>query len=287
MEEAASLSSEKLIENLSTQLSEIEMLLSIFYNPGEIRIEDPKVLEEVKNYAEQVTNIVPPFIDITINIVVDEAKFELCVNLPHEYPQIVPDLFVRNHKLNRNQHRNLNQELTDYIASLPREEPCLYSAITWIQDHSQNYKVIEKETKTERKSEELIRYWIYSHHIYSKYKRREILNLANSLKLTGFCLPGKPGIICVEGNVNDCNDWWSTIKSMNWKRIFCKITEECQDKENFLKFKNFQEIAFQINGNRYNHMDMGELNKFLKEHDCAYIFKELFGVEGKTNEEIV
>lgn len=286
MEETTYIAPEKLMENLSMQISEIEMLLSIFCNPGEIRIEDPKAFDKIRSYVEETTNLIPPYVDITVNIAVDDTKFELCVNLPHEYPQIVPDLFVRNHKLDRNQHRTLNQLLTNYVDSLSRDEPCLFSAITWIQDNGHNFKVTETEVKIERKSEELIRYWIYSHHIYSKFKRREIFNLANTLKLTGFCLPGKPGIICVEGNINDCNEWWLTIKGMNWKRIFCKITEECQDESNFLKFKDFQEIAFQINGNRYNHMDMGELNRFLKEHDCARIFKELFGVEGRSSEEI-
>lgn len=287
MDETTSLTREKLIENLSIQISEIEMLLSIFCNPGEIRIEDPKALEEIRCYTEGRTDLIPPYVDVTVNIVADDMKFELCVNLPHEYPQIVPDLFVRNHKLDRTQHSTLNQQLTNYVCALSRDEPCLFTAITWIQDNGHNFKVIENVTKIESKSEELIRYWIYSHHIYSKFKRREIYNLANTLKLTGFCLPGKPGIICVEGNANDCNEWWMTIKSMNWKRIFCKITEECREEGDFLKFKNFQEIAFHINGNRYNHMDMGELNKFLREHDCAHIFKELFGVEGKSNEEII
>jgi len=45
---------------------------------------------------------------------------------------------------------------------------------------------------------EFSRYWIYSHHIYSKVKRRTLQDLAHQFRLTGFCLPGKPGIICVE-----------------------------------------------------------------------------------------
>jgi len=43
------------------------------------------------------------------------------------------------------------------------------------------------------------RMWLYSHHIYSKYKRKDILNWATELKLHGFSMCGKPGIICLEG----------------------------------------------------------------------------------------
>ena len=46
------------------------------------------------------------------------------------------------------------------------------------------------------------RYWIYSHHIYSKIKRRNILDMSREYDVTGFCQPGKPGIICVEVSDN-------------------------------------------------------------------------------------
>jgi hypothetical protein len=41
---------------------------------------------------------------------------------------------------------------------------------------------------------------------FIKHGRREILDLANVFRITGFCLPGKPGIICAEGPARDCID---------------------------------------------------------------------------------
>ena len=52
------------------------------------------------------------------------------------------------------------------------------------------------------------RMWIYSHHIYSKEKRKCILEWAKELNLTGFSMPGKPGVICVEGIQEHCEDYW-------------------------------------------------------------------------------
>ena len=52
------------------------------------------------------------------------------------------------------------------------------------------------------------RMWIYSHHIYSKEKRKCILEWAKELHLTGFSMPGKPGVICVEGIQENCEDYW-------------------------------------------------------------------------------
>ena len=44
-----------------------------------------------------------------------------------------------------------------------------------------------------------MRAWIYSHHIYNKCKRQNIVYLAKASQLTGFLAPGKPGLICAEG----------------------------------------------------------------------------------------
>lgn len=275
---------DELKENLSIQLCELEMLQSMFPNPGEIRVEDIKALEAIKHFQEGNSKEIPPYLDFTINLLIDNTKFEICINLSHEYPHSEPDIFVRNHELNRIQHTTLNKQLSNFITSLSRDEPCIFSAISWLQDNSTEYKIEKQDVILQKKTKELIRYWIYSHHIYSKIKRREILNTAHDLNLKGFCLPGKPGIICVEGNKSDCDEWWSNIKSMNWKRIFCKLTEECKNESNFQKFSVFEELVFQTNGSRSNHMDMGKLNKYLKDNNCEYIFKDLFGVDSKTND---
>lgn len=277
----------KLRENLETQLDELETLKSMFYNPGELRVEDLEALEEIRNYVDNKTAFIPPYLDFTINLLISDLKFELCITLPHEYPDVEPDCFVRNHKQNRDQHAKINKDLANHLATLSRGEPCVFSAICWLQENAENYIDRTEEVGVQQKSkkdETLVRYWIYSHHIYSKTKRREILNLASLLNISGFCMPGKPGIICVEGAKSDVDEWWQTIKAMNWKRIFCKVDEHCKDeKEGFLKFKHFEEVVFQNNSIKCNHMDMGELYKYLEDHESGYIFKDLFGVEAKTS----
>ncbi|XP_056638011.1 RWD domain-containing protein 2A [Diorhabda sublineata] len=283
------LSPNQLRENLRIHLAELESLESVFCNPGELKIEDICTLADVKDFVDDKTTIPPPYLDLTINLNIDNMKFELCATLPHKYPYSQPEIFVRNDKLNREQHVKINKDLNEFVAGQEKGEPCIFSATCWLKDHADEYLQIEQEqpSKKEERNEKFVRYWIYSHHIYSKTKRREILELAQELKVTGFCMPGKPGLICVEGCYSDVSEWWQTIKSMNWKKIFCKIVED--DKEeaggNFLKFNNFEEVAFQSNGVKCNHMDMGELYKFMKAHDLGYIFKEIFGVETKSSGE--
>lgn len=280
-------------QNLETQLQEIEMLQSMFSNPGEIRI-DENELKVLKKYSNESSSTqqqpAPPHLDFSIRLSIESKKFELCVTLPHEYPNVEPDLFVRNEKLNRIQHTKLNRDLVAHITAQDRGTPCIYDAITWLQENGQNYITSEPETNVSASkpiNNALVRYWVYSHHIYSTGKRKEITSVASDLTLHGFCLPGKPGIICVEGLEDDCEEWWQTIKAMNWKRIFVKIHEDCSesDRDTFLKFPKFEEIAFQNGHQRSSHMDMSELFKYLEGHGCGYIFKQLFGVEQRSGTE--
>ena len=102
------------------------------------------------------------------------------------------------------------------------EEPCVVGIISWLQEHAPKYFNADKKDKTDTKSkassaraskfEKFSRLWIYSHHIYSKIKRKNILDLAGELKLTGFCLPGKPGVICVEGDGELVSEWWYVVR---------------------------------------------------------------------------
>ena len=67
---------------------------------------------------------------------------------------------------------------------------------------------MEPQVKKEQHKKQTLkwcRYWIYSHHIYSNEKRRNMAQLSDELELRGFVLPGKPGIVCVEGDDDDCH----------------------------------------------------------------------------------
>ena len=80
------------------------------------------------------------------------------------------------------------------------------SVISWVLDKAEEY-LVQDETLVSTPAEpppppqpddQFARYWIYSHHIYSKIKRKDMLDMAREYDVTGFCLPGKPGIICIE-----------------------------------------------------------------------------------------
>lgn len=94
---------------------------------------------------------------------------------------------------------------------------------------------------------------IYSHHLMSKSKRRDILSLAKELRLGGYSKIGWPGIIIIEGRAdsNSCQLFLSEMKSMRWQYLTVRGEEEenimlqdGQDWKDVTKFKNkFEELG--------------------------------------------
>ena len=53
-------------------------------------------------------------------------------------------------------------------------------------------------------------------------KRKLILEWSRELDLTGFSMPGKPGIVCVEGVESAVDEMWTRLRKLNWKRLTVK-----------------------------------------------------------------
>ena len=299
-----------LVENMEQQLFELEMLEAMYPGENELIMDDMNIINDVRKWltaAECNTNIefLPPRISFQLKLTFDEGNnnktLDVSILYPHKYPSSdIMEIYVKSRQdaLNRTKQCELNLALSEYIKeNVIFGEVCLISVISWLNENCPRYiqqskeeeeaKTISlKKTKLVSSSSRFLRLWIYSHHIYSKIKRKDILDLSNEFQLTGFCMPGKPGIICIEGTENNCNDAWSIIKSWNWKKINVRHQEEekVEDHEQsinvFRRFNDFQEIGFVKNSDtRDYHMDMSEFSKYLDQNNCLYMFKLLFGFD--------
>ncbi|XP_067661573.1 RWD domain-containing protein 2B-like [Haliotis asinina] len=290
-------SSVDLKETLELQLSEVEMLQSMFPNPGEFKMEDgPESLEEIQAFLDNKmrAEFLESRIGFIVKITTSKKTAELVCHLPHDYPHASPEVFLRSHHLNRETHTQLNEDLNEFLTTLDRGEICIGSLIEWLQENLPHYAQIQdtpvqQEKKALSKEDTVFtRLWIYSHHIFSKFKRRDILAWASELKVTGFCMPGKPGVICIEGYSSEVDEFWYRLRRLNWKKIAIKEKEdEEMGKKNityFRKFSTFEEVGFDVRGGkgREYHMDLGKFYEFLEEHKCGKIFSLYFGVEGKS-----
>lgn len=282
------------MENLTAQVNELQALQSVY--PTELTVADHGVLADINEYIERPDRDPPRWLEYAVAIPLNGESIELLINLPTNYPKEQPEVYARGSCLDRTQQCLLNKELSVVVKAQEADEPCIYTLISWLQDNADSYleasKVcnqaikdgnVNKSGTGDRTAVIFARYWIYSHHIYSKFKRRDVANLAKENSITGFCLAGKPGIICMEGTLEDCDYCWQKIRTMNWHRILIKLLEkeeDCNNVDDMRKFTDFQEVSFPTTE---RHNDMGQLLKYLADHDCQHAFKELFGLEGKSS----
>ncbi|KAG7322024.1 hypothetical protein KOW79_014882 [Hemibagrus wyckioides] len=283
-------------EHAEAQLAEIELLLSMFPSQDELEVEQV-AYAELRSYVEGTADCPP------------DTRPELCVKIrthtgvdvslsctyPSDYPAVLPEIVVRCGELSRAQHTCLVSGLRSYLRENCTGEVCVLSAVDWLRDHTHEYLEQDdsndddgaKGTTETQIGETFTRLWIYSHHIYNKSKRKNILEWAKELQLTGFSMPGKPGVVCVEGLQAACEEFWARVKVLTWKRIMIRHREDVpldsvtQNAESLRRFDGFEEAAFDPHGNRGNHMDLGQLFQFLSERGCAQIFQLYFGVEGR------
>ncbi|KAL6265403.1 hypothetical protein P5V15_002199 [Pogonomyrmex californicus] len=282
---------EEVTESLTTQVNELQALQSVY--PTELTVADHGVLADINEYIECPDRDLPRWLEYAITIPLNGENIELLVTLPTNYPKEQPEVYARGSSLDRTQQCLLNKELSAIVEVQETGEPCIYTLISWLQDNAEVYlkastcnqvkhnRLANRISTEDQAAMDFSRYWIYSHHIYSKFKRRDVANLAKENSITGFCLAGKPGIICMEGTLEDCEYCWQKIKTMNWHKILVKLLEkekDCNDVDSMRKFTDFQEVSFPTTE---RHNDMGQLLKYLTDHDCQHAFKELFGIEGK------
>ncbi|XP_022371650.1 RWD domain-containing protein 2B isoform X1 [Enhydra lutris kenyoni] len=287
------------IEQAEAQLSELDLLASMFPGENELIVNDQLALAELKDCIEKRTmEGRSSKVYFTINVKLDVSEettvmFSLACILPFQYPEVLPEITVRSVSLSRSQQTQLNTDLTAYLQKNCLGDVCILNATEWVREHASGYMSREPMPSPAPGSTFqpvdliLTRLWIYSHHIYNKCKRKNILEWAKELSLSGFSMPGKPGVVCVEGPQSACEEFWSRLRKLNWKRILIRHREDIpfdgtNDKvERQRKFSSFEEKVFGVNGARGNHMDFGQLYQFLNAKGCADVFQMFFGVEGQ------
>ncbi|XP_072248208.1 RWD domain-containing protein 2B [Leuresthes tenuis] len=297
------------LECAESQLAEIELLTSMFPTQEELELIDQLALAELRNYVDgsaSADNPPPSRPQFLIKQKLDSASMnetEIIVSCayPSEYPNVLPDITVRCSGLSRAQQTQLQAHLNRYLLENCQGEVCVLAAVDWVKDNLQPFineslltaPALKKESPSSRPQEVFSRLWIYSHHIYNKSKRKNILEWSKELGLSGFSMPGKPGIVCVEGPQSACEEFWSRVKVLTWKKIMIRhredITVDHQDEDSktaesvdsLRKFTGFEEAMFEPHGNRGNHMDLGQLYQFLNEKGCCDVFQIYFGIQGR------
>lgn len=278
-------------ECLRKQLEEYELLKSMYSNPGEFQTDNPFLVNDIEAYLTGERASIDEKLDYRIKLQMDTIKIELSVILSKNYPILEqPMLIIRTDTLSKQQEKILRSSIEDYIETeVDKSEPYMFQVISWLQDNINELVQIPANSNDENDKADgdikplMERAWLWSHHIYSKTKRQDIIKLTKDYDLNGFMWSGKPGVICFEGISDNVEDVVKNVKTWCWQKLKIVKTETAyEDPEDFFRFKGFQEIS--IDENDRNEKESGRMDssaffKYLESHKSGYMKKELFGFE--------
>lgn len=289
---------------IQEQCDEVEMLQSIFCNAGEMKIADHSILADMFDYLDGKTDALIQKLDYTISIPISSVgqTLELQMEFPHTYPSLEQPCITVRATLQTSDKGHIENEIKHRIYELigsneiDRSTVYVYPIIVWLQEHIDNIvasasklSIVQKQNTFESTNTdapiEMERLWIYSHHLKSTQKRQDILKLAKELDLTGFSKPGKPGIICVEGVKENTQEFWKIIRQWAWQRITLRINEsKTKPTSKCNQFRRFNQFGEKLYGDDHTTesvapINMSEFMKFLENHNCGYVKKELLLLE--------
>uniref|UniRef100_A0A914E907 RWD domain-containing protein n=1 Tax=Acrobeloides nanus TaxID=290746 RepID=A0A914E907_9BILA len=206
----------------------------------------------------------------------DLITMNLDVQFPTNYPsQAYPFVNARNGKINE---VNLNKDLKEFIQSgLELGMPMALEIVNWIQENYAQYVVNGNARVATPTQHTYALLWIYSHHLYSHTKRKDLKMQAKRLELHGFSMPGKPSVIVVEGILEDCDEFWVLIRGWSWQDITLKRKEIFKG-ANLLKFQKFFELAAKSTVCDCKHSDRSLLKSTLKEYGLEENFDYLIEI---------
>lgn len=273
-------------ECLRKQAEEYELLQSMYSNPGEFQTDNPLLISDIRDFLTGMRTSVHENLDYRIKLQLNGIKMELSVVLTQYYPSYEqPRLIIRTDSLTKQQEKAIKIAIENYIETeVDKDEAYMFQIISWLQDNIDELvqiPIAKLENGDKEEEIELKRIWLWSHHIYSKIKRQDIMKLAKDYDLNGFMWPGKPGVICFEGTSSNVDDVVKIVKGWQWQKLKIVRVEASHESavEKFYNFAKFNEILTTEVEGEMGRMDSGEFFKYLESHKCGYMKKELFGFE--------
>ncbi|XP_057820088.2 uncharacterized protein LOC131033001 isoform X1 [Cryptomeria japonica] len=270
--------------NLNRQIAEVEVIRSIYGGEGEFEMNslEEAFLEALSSFADD--DAIPEsfYISFTIHLLSTEMgghHVSVGFSMPRGYPEEQPVNVTVNcvGEVSRSEHEVINVGAREVAHELIGQEAVL-QVLQRVQDMS-----LKKSNETIGKSSGNIdgsissvhrlshikRVVIWFHHIKSLQKRKSILEWGKELNLGGYCKPGFPGIIIVEGEKCDVDTYVKQLQNLRWQAISVrgeeqeevKCGEEIDNARRFLKgVKELDEHG------------MSELGRLCREANLEHLF---------------
>ncbi|RHZ86230.1 hypothetical protein Glove_53g10 [Diversispora epigaea] len=218
----------------------------------------------------------------------------LNVFLPERYPEINPECYFSSDKANRQFWTLVNEEIETNLKERKKGECCIFDLYQHIKsflqfnlnfnnDLDNNNDNDNNDKNSVKKIILICRILIWTHHLLSLEKRKNICQWAEELEIWGYSKPGYPGIIIAEGLYDNVQEYVSRLKNLRWQAITVR-SEETETFENYddddnnvsLKkddYKEYLKLKLGCNNPGISEMkNMSEISSRMKEVGLEQMF---------------
>jgi hypothetical protein len=291
------------LDKLEHQIGQVDLLMAMY--PGEEDIEmdsdSRDTLEILKLGLEEgrlpTTKDAPQiYMNLTLPVEEDGNEFDprtlkLDIRIPFFSDEAetdadaLPRAQIRIQQptwLNKAATTQLNAEVSDGTDDL-------FSTLQTIQDSA--LRVLEDLRASQASNEigaglddvkSLVRVWFYFPSISTRSKRDDFIINAPFYKITGFLCAGKPGLLCLEGDSQQIDEYMRFIKTESWGDIPAhhkKVSERYRESNiGSRNFKDMQEITDMVGerrGHRGNRGDMKVIEQWLVDRGVGDAFAKV------------
>jgi hypothetical protein len=227
---------------------------AIYFEPGEFELLSHDSIDAISSLP----------IEFRLQIYIDNNSIELDVTLSDTIEMIIK----RNTWLDVSTLNRIQEQLNEFE---------LMDAIEFVKDQCQEYLLKPEIVNEIEETIALKRIWFYLVSLSTKSKREDLVQWAPDYQLTGFVIAGKPGILCLEGSIDNIDSYISDIKSRSWadvpshqKKISIVLEEEIDHR----LFLDMQEITngFEMGGVLGNRPNMTQVKKWFQDHGIGHAF---------------
>lgn len=241
------------VDNIQRQLDEAEAIESMYNNRFEMDSKEARALLESWVEAEtggktqdsptEAASEPPCVVEYTVWLSNSRSvgcRFRYPVGYPEASP---PDVTITvapgaHSHYPRSSIVALSTALQDIVRQTFQEAECALQVVISAEEAFEKVQAeaeslaavpttVVADERKEPDSTRVGRRLIWSHHIKSTTKKKQIVAWASELKLSGYCKPGYPGIILVEGLEDNVSEYLQRLRRLTWKALVVKGTYSC------------------------------------------------------------
>ncbi|KAF2852059.1 hypothetical protein T440DRAFT_447614 [Plenodomus tracheiphilus IPT5] len=281
---------------LELQIGQIDLLLAMYPEEATIEESSQKTLDHLRQATEHegVDFDGVPNVSVLLRILIDNhLVHHEALQLSLTFPFTVVD-DVASHdpppaKIRAQQPSWLSRVATAQIICEVEDGEDLFSTLEHIKEQAIVQLELSNSATVARASEAnaseqagpLVRVWFYFPSISTRSKRDDFIKYAPSYHLTGFLYAGKPGLLCVEGDSQNIDDYMKFIKTESWGDIpshHKKVSERHRERIEERAFSNMTETTNTLgerHGQRANRGDMKAMEDWLIERGLGDAFTKV------------